>query len=119
VGLAVAAVALATGGRLRHRSGTIEAWGGAVTWTLRRLVVPRGGADALTLGRVLVARGPIELERWRAHERVHVEQADRWGPLFLPAYLTASAWALARRRDPYLDNRFEREAYRKAGPSAT
>jgi hypothetical protein len=93
-------------------------WGGAVTWALRRLAVPGGGAEALALGRVLLALGPDELGRWRAHERVHVAQADRWGPLFLPAYLTASAWALARRRDPYLDNRFEREAYRKAGPSA-
>ena len=42
---------------------------------------------------------------------VHVRQCERWGPLFLPAYGVASLVAWARGKRPYLDNRFEREAY--------
>ena len=39
---------------------------------------------------------------WRAHERVHVRQCETWGPLFVPAYLTASLWAVWRGRNFYL-----------------
>ena len=49
----------------------------------------------------------------RAHELVHVRQYERWGPLFVPAYLAASAWMLVSGRDPYYDNHFERAAYRQ------
>ena len=30
----------------------------------------------------------------RAHERVHVAQAEHWGPLFFVAYAASSAWQL-------------------------
>jgi hypothetical protein len=46
----------------------------------------------------------------RAHEQVHVRQYERWGVLFVPAYLASSAVQLLRGGRPYLDNRFEREA---------
>ncbi len=49
--------------------------------------------------------------RTRAHERVHVHQYERWGPLFLPAYAAASVIAWSRGRHYYLDNAFEVEAY--------
>ena len=39
-----------------------------------------------------------------------MRQYERWGPLFIPLYLGASAWALASGREPYWDNPFEREA---------
>ncbi|MGH7729619.1 MAG: hypothetical protein ACRENJ_00010, partial [Candidatus Eiseniibacteriota bacterium] len=52
----------------------------------------------------------------RAHERAHVAQCERWGPLFLPAYAIASLVALARGADAYRDNWFEREAYAVANP---
>ncbi len=55
------------------------------------------------------------LDRTRAHERVHVRQYERWGPLFLPAYLAASLCAVARGRHAYFGNCFEREAIRRAG----
>ena len=48
------------------------------------------------------------------HERIHVRQCERWGPLFLPAYLLASAFIALRGGNPYLDNPFEREAYANA-----
>ena len=51
------------------------------------------------------------LDRSRAHERVHVRQCERWGPLFIPAYLLASAVLWCQGRDFYEENPFEREAY--------
>jgi hypothetical protein len=53
--------------------------------------------------------------RCRNHERVHVRQYERWGPLFPPLYLLSSAAALVRGMDPYRDNRFEQEAFRASG----
>jgi hypothetical protein len=70
---------------------------------------------AITLGHVVLAVNPAELSRWRAHERVHVAQYERWGPLFLPAYLASSLWQWLRGRDAYWDNRFEVEARRVGG----
>ncbi len=65
----------------------------------------------MTLGHVVIAR-TIELhDLTRTHERVHVRQCERWGPLFVPAYLLASLVQWARGRNPYMDNPFEREAY--------
>ena len=68
----------------------------------------------MTLGHVVLGRNRDALSRTRAHERVHVEQCERWGPFFLPAYLIASAWVWIRGGNFYLDNPFEREAYLNA-----
>lgn len=62
---------------------------------------------AITLGHVVLAASPAELERTRAHERVHVAQAERWGLLFWPAYLGAGLWVWLHGGRPYLDNPFE------------
>ncbi len=43
-----------------------------------------------------------------------MRQYQRWGPLFLPAYLFASAWQLVRGRHAYRDNPFERDACARA-----
>ena len=112
-GLLLAALARATGGAVRVVDGVVEAEGGAVGWMLRRVPV-EGGAGAMTLGHVVVGRDKRALETSRAHERVHVRQAERWGPLFFPAYAAASGWAWLRGGDAYLDNAFEREAYAEA-----
>jgi hypothetical protein len=40
-----------------------------------------------------------------------VRQYERWGPLFLPLYLGYSLVLWLQRRDPYLENPFEVEAY--------
>jgi hypothetical protein len=111
LGLVMVGLALVGRGRARRVSGVIEAHGGAAVAVLERLM-PRGGADAIALGHVVVGRSAASLERHRAHERVHVRQAERWGPLFLPAYAVASLWAWLRGGHPYRDNRFEREAER-------
>jgi tetratricopeptide (TPR) repeat protein len=49
----------------------------------------------------------------REHERVHVRQYERWGPLFIPLYLAAAAIAWWKGLDPYRDNPFEREAFER------
>lgn len=114
VGLAVATLAL-PGGRLTCVDGVVEAHGPLLRWVLSHLTLIRGGVAAITLGHVVVATDAKALEWTRAHERVHVRQCERWGPLFLPAYAAASLWGFAHGRHPYLCNAFEREAWRSAG----
>jgi hypothetical protein len=58
----------------------------------------------------VLAVGESALERLRRHEHAHVRQAERWGPLFVPAYLLESAWQALCGRNAYLDNRFEVQA---------
>lgn len=111
LGVVLAMSGVLTGGRLRLRAGVIEASGGLLPLLLRVVVLIPGGARALTLGHVVLGRTDADLERTRAHERVHVRQCERWGPLFVPAYLSSSAWAAIRGRGAYRGNGFEREAY--------
>jgi len=66
-------------------------------------------------GRLECGRDREALAWSRAHERVHVKQAERWGPLFLPAYGVGSIIALLRGGRAYRDNPFEKEAYDLAG----
>ena len=91
--------------------GVIEVQGPWLRWALRHLVPLRGGAAAITFGHVVLARDQASLDFTRAHERVHVRQYERWGALFVPAYLTAGLWAALRGGHAYFDNPFEREAY--------
>ena len=107
-------VLLAAPWRLRVRvvGGVIEAHGPGVAWLLTHATLLKGGASALTLGHIVLGRDGLSLDRDRAHERVHVRQCERWGPLFVPAYLAASAWAAWQGGHFYVDNLFEREAFR-------
>jgi hypothetical protein len=111
VGLVATVLTLLTGGRAAWHSGVLEVWGGFASFLLRKLVPLEGGASAMTLGHVVIARDPAAHTRTRAHERIHVRQCERWGPLFFPAYLLASLYLKLRGRDAYMDNPFEREAY--------
>jgi hypothetical protein len=113
-GLALALLAWRRG-RLALTDGVVEAHGPRLAWLLDRLV-PVQGAAAVTLGHVVIARDAPALEATRRHERVHVRQYERWGPLFVPAYLAASAWAWWLGRHFYFDNVFEREARARSGP---
>ena len=107
VGLVIA-LALLKRGRLALVDGVLEAHGPLLDRALRCLVPFAGGADAMTLGHLIVGRNAEVLDSTRAHERVHVRQYERWGPFFVPAYLLAGLWALARGGHPYYDNAFER-----------
>ena len=117
VGLSFLLPTVLTGGRVRLVGGVCELSGGVSSWFLRVVVgwfLP-GGAAAMTLGHVVLGRDPLALDQTRTHERVHVRQCERWGPLFLPAYGLASLLAWHRGRGAYHGNRFEVEAYREAG----
>jgi len=91
--------------------GVLELHGGIASIFLQRGTLLPGGAAAMTLGHVVLGIDQFHLDRTRRHERVHVRQAERWGPLFIPAYLIASATQWLRGKHPYRDNPFEVEAY--------
>jgi hypothetical protein len=110
LGIPFLALAWMTAGGMRWVDGVLEVHGRGVTWLLRKAPIS-GGASAMTLGHIVVGCDIHCLERTRRHERVHVRQVERWGPLFIPAYFTASLIARLRGGDAYLDNCFEREAY--------
>ena len=109
LGLAMAIASLRRG-HVAIVDGVIEAHSPFLRRALASLTPLADGADAMTLGHVVIGRDARALEITRAHERVHVRQYEVWGPLFIPAYLFAGAWALMRGGHPYFDNRFEREA---------
>ncbi|HYO10808.1 MAG TPA: hypothetical protein VER17_17725 [Tepidisphaeraceae bacterium] len=111
LGLWMLPLAALTGGGWRVIDGVLEIHGGGVRWILRHCTLLKGGASAMTLGHVVIAQDELLADLTREHERVHVRQAERWGPLFVPAYLGGCLLALARGQRPYRDNPFEREAY--------
>jgi hypothetical protein len=109
IGLALAIPSLRRG-HVAVVDGVIEAHSPFLRRALASFTPLALGADAMTLGHVVIGRDAHALEATRAHERVHVRQYEWWGPLFVPAYLLAGAWALLRGGHPYFDNRFERDA---------
>lgn len=70
---------------------------------------------AITLGHVIVGTDPVTLAQLRAHEFVHVRQYERWGPLFIPAYLGAGLYQWLRGKNPHRDNPFEVQARVRSG----
>ncbi len=108
--LGVALLARLLGARLTWHSGVLEASGGPFPWVLARMYPPMPIA-AITLGHVVLAQRQADLDRTRRHERVHVRQYERWGGLFPVLYLGESLRLLLSGRDPYRENRFEREAF--------
>lgn len=110
LGLLLGVVGLVSGGGYQRVGRVLEFHGGALPWLLN--IVPiSGGAAAMTLGHVVIAQTQGCLDRSRRHELVHVAQYERWGVLFVPAYLSCSAWLWLRGYNAYLDNPFEAEAY--------
>jgi hypothetical protein len=108
-GLLVALPAFAAGARARVIDGVIEVTGGRV----ERLVAAlprRCRFCAITFGHLVVCTDECTAAAVRAHEHVHVRQYERLGTLFFPLYVGSSVVQLLRGRDPYFDNRFEREA---------
>lgn len=112
LGLGCGLLAWLGGASLQRHGGAIEVTGGRFGhWLAAR----PGACCAITLGHVILATDAATLATFRLHEQVHVRQYERWGPLFVPAYLVAGAWAWLCRRDAYRDNAFEREAYATQG----
>ena len=113
LGLALGLLVILFGGHGRARQGALEFGGGRLGLLVSHAPAPLAFA-AITFGHVIVGVDLAMLDAVRAHEQVHVKQYERWGPLFGPAYLLSSLAQLMRGGRPYLDNRFEREAYAKA-----
>ena len=113
LGLLFAAAFYAGGAQVRVVQGVLEAGGGRLGRLAGRLP-PAVRFSALTLGHVVLGLDERALAACRSHEHVHVRQYEVFGPFFLPLYFASSAWQWLRGRHPYLDNHFEREAFRKA-----
>src|SRR5579862_3890908 len=111
VGLLVGVACVPFGARWQVHSGVLECHGGGVSWLLEHATMLQGGALAMTLGDVVLGRSTAVLDLTRTHERVHVRQAHRWGPFFIPAYFAASLLAWLQRKGAYRGNWFEREAF--------
>jgi len=105
------AVGVACGARPRRVGWVVEFAGGRIGWLFDRFPVR---PSAMTLGHTVLGRNREVLQAVRDHELVHVRQYERWGLLFVPAYLGCSLVAWLAGRHPYFDNPFEREAYRQA-----
>ena len=110
LGLLAALAALACGARAQRVGGVLEVSGGSLGRRAARGVGPFN-VLAITLGHVVLGSSAQTMAELRAHERVHVRQYERWGPLFVPAYLASSLWQALNGRHPYRDNRFERPAF--------
>jgi hypothetical protein len=111
-GLALGLSAIVTGGSGRRVGRVFEFHGGVLPRLLSRTPLIAGAA-AITFGHTVLGRSQADLDFCRNHELVHVAQYERWGPLFIPAYLLFSLAAAARGKHPYWDNPFEQEAYAK------
>ena len=103
-------LALVSGGGVRFERGAMEIHGGVAKWFLRRVA---RGASAMTLGHVILGQDRGCLDWTRNHEHVHVGQYTRWGPFFLPAYALSSFLCWRKGLNPYLDNRFEKPAFKQ------
>ena len=109
VGLLLSVVAILFGATLRIRDGTVEVAGGRIwAWVSRLPRLLR--FFAITFGHVIFGSSHDLLGHHRSHERVHVQQYERWGILFIPLYFASSLVQFLRGRDPYLGNCFEQEA---------
>jgi hypothetical protein len=116
VGLALAAFPLAAGGKAKWSQGALEVTyrqSNAHCGRFARALPFRG----IVFGHVILAVTREELAVIGVHERVHVEQYERWGPLFFLAYGASSLWQLVGGRNPYWHNHFEVQARERAATS--
>lgn len=113
VGLACGLIATVFGASMRVHGGALEFGGGRVWGLVSDLPAPCR-ISAITLGHVVLGIDHATLAAVRTHEQVHIRQYECWGPFFVPAYFLSGLVQWLRGRHPYLDNRFEREAFAKA-----
>ena len=109
VGMVLATLPLLAGGQARWSAGALEVTyreSEAACGRLARELAFRG----IVFGHVILAVTRDELLRMGPHERVHVQQYERWGALFFFAYGASSLWQLLQGRSAYWDNHFEVQA---------
>lgn len=107
VGLLLALPGLLLGGSAKVIDGVVEI---SLAGFLRRAGLARLPFRAITFGHVVIGASRSSLGRYRAHERIHVRQYERWGPGFFLAYPLSSLLQLLRGRNPYWHNHFEVQA---------
>ncbi len=112
--LPLALLAKWTGGGYALHTGVLEIWGGWVGRWLDRGIPFLGAVNAVTVGHIVAGVSPQHLRSSRVHERVHVEQFERWGCLFPCVYFIAGVRAQRRGGSFYWDNPYEIEARRRA-----
>jgi len=110
LGVCVGMLSLCCGGGIVAKGGVVGFTGKLIDAIFERLPIQ---PIAMTLGHVVLARNRDCFLITLPHEMVHVRQYERWGPLFIPAYLCCSVGVRLRGGDPYRDNPFEREAFDK------
>jgi hypothetical protein len=101
-----------TRGGFHWVSGVLEVEGPAVRLVLSLRIV---SAAALTLGHVVLYSDDMARHRFRNHEMVHVRQAEKWGPIFLPAYLLLSIHSWRKTGSGYWEHPWEVEARKSGG----
>lgn len=109
VGVVLACIPLLAGGRAKWSSGALEVTyreSEASCGKLARKLPFRG----IVFGHVILAVTRSELLNIGPHERVHVQQYERWGLLFFFAYAASGIWQIHRGRSAYWDNHFEVQA---------
>jgi hypothetical protein len=106
VGIVAGLLWCLSGAKVRIVNGIVEVHDG---WLAQRML--QQGIAAMALGHVILGTSSCTLEQLRPHEYVHVRQAERWGILFIPAYLLAGLWQKIKGRHMYYDNPFEQEAF--------
>lgn len=109
IGLALASITVLAGGKAKWSSGALEVSfrDSLASCGARARTFPFRG---IVFGHVILAVTREELLSIGPHERVHVAQYERWGPLFFLAYGASSLWQLALGRPPYWSNHFEVQA---------
>ncbi len=112
--LPLALLAKSTGGGYTLHTGVLEVWGGWVGRWLARGLPFLGAVNAVTMGHVVAGVSSQHLHSSRVHERVHVEQFERWGCLFPFVYFIAGVRAQRRGGSFYWDNPYEIEARARA-----
>lgn len=100
------------GGRVYVNSGVLEVEGRLVSWLIGCRAV---NASAITFGHIILYTDSLSRRRHRAHELVHVEQAEKWGPFFLPGYVLLAILQWFRSGRGYWDHPWEVEARERAG----
>lgn len=109
-GLLIGGLFVVFGSRVHVIAGAIEFSGGLPGYAVSRLP-NQYRFSAITFGHVILGRNTHALSACRSHEHVHIQQYERWGIFFLPAYFFSSVWQLMLGRRAYLDNHFEKQAY--------
>ncbi|MFM1801903.1 MAG: hypothetical protein RJA81_1255 [Planctomycetota bacterium] len=104
---------------LLYRDSEITYWHGLVevNGPVVRRILALGSfrAAAMTLGHVILCYDEVARQKFRAHELVHVQQAEKWGPLFLPLYLLHAFMIWRKTGNPYWEHPWEVEARSKSG----